>query len=131
VIDFKHIIYNLLVESYNNDGNNCFASPCQVLDFDGKFRQGFCFNEDMQPEKKLPEMYAQYIRKAPQLNLENQTSIFIQDLYKFYLRACVELLSKYFDKVWIPFNFIILQLDSVESTHSFTTTLLCLLKEVV
>jgi len=30
--------------------------------------------------------------------LENQESIFIQDLYKFYLRAVLELLAKYFEK---------------------------------
>jgi len=98
VTDFKHIIYNLLVESNNKGGKNSFVSACQIVDFDGRIRSGFYFNEALQPDKRLPEMYAQYIRKAPQLEMENQSSIFIQDLYKFYLRACVELLSKYFDK---------------------------------
>lgn len=50
------------------------------------------------PDKKLPELYAYHIRKA-RLDLEDQSSIFIQDLYKFYLRACLELLGKYFQKI--------------------------------
>jgi len=33
------------------------------------------------------------------LDLEDQCSVLIQDLYKFYLRSCLELLSKYFEKV--------------------------------
>jgi len=98
VTDFKHIIYNLLVENHNSRDQNSFVRPCQLVDYDGEIRTGFCFNEELQPDKRLPEMYAQHIRKAPKLELENQSSIFIQDLYKFYLRACVELLSKYFDK---------------------------------
>jgi len=46
----------------------------------------------------LPELYVQHLKNA-QLELENQSSPLIQDLYKFYMRSCVELLSKYFEKV--------------------------------
>jgi hypothetical protein len=38
-------------------------------------------------------MYVSHLKNA-QLHLENQNSPLIQDLYKFYLRSCVELLSK-------------------------------------
>lgn len=41
--------------------------------------------------------YAIHIRKAD-LEKENQDSVIIQDVYKFYFRNCVELLTKYFDK---------------------------------
>jgi len=96
VNDFKHVIYNMLVDNHNNPKINSFIRPCTIVE-DGVIRTGFCFNEEENPDKKLPEMYAQHIRKA-RLDLENQQSVFIQDLYKFYLRACVELLSKYFEK---------------------------------
>ncbi len=39
-----------------------------------------------------------YLKPIASLEKEDQESIFIQDLYKFYLRASVELLSKYFEK---------------------------------
>jgi len=94
--DFKHVLYNLLVEHYNNPSASTFLQPC-ALEEDGVVRHGFRFNSRQNPEKKLPELYAQHIRKA-RLDCEDQSSVFIQDLYKYYLRACVELLSKYFEK---------------------------------
>jgi len=97
VVDFKHLIYNLLVESFNNPEQETFVIPCTVEVASGVYRDGFQFNESMNPDKRLPELYAQHIRKAD-LQLENQESVFIQDLYKFYLRACLELLAKYFEK---------------------------------
>lgn len=63
----------------------------------GSTRHGFCFNERANPDKKLAELYAQHIRKG-KLEDEDYNNVFIQDLYKFYLRACVELLAKYFEK---------------------------------
>jgi len=97
VVDFKHVIYNLLVDNYNSPCENNFVQPISLEVLPGVFKQGFKFNEKGNPEKRLPELYAQHIRKAD-LKLENQNSVFIQDLYKFYLRACLELLSKYFVK---------------------------------
>jgi len=97
VADFKHLIYNLLVENFNNPKMATFVQPF-CMELDGVLRQGFKFNESENPDKRLPELYAQHIRKA-NLHHENQNSIFIQDLYKYYLRSCVELLSKYFQKV--------------------------------
>lgn len=96
VNDFKHVIYNLLVDNFNNPQKNSFVQPC-TLDENGTIRHGFCFNENDNPEKKLPELYAQHIRKA-RLDQEDISSVFVHDLYKFYLRASVELLSKYFEK---------------------------------
>jgi hypothetical protein len=96
VNDFKHVIYNLLVENHNNPHKSNFVQPCTIEE-NGIIRQGFCFNESENPEKKLPELYAQHIRKA-RLEQEDISSVFVHDLYKFYLRASVELLSKYFEK---------------------------------
>jgi len=101
VSDFKHVIYNLLVENYNlpNKTEVPFLEACAVQ-FEGQIRHGFRFNENARehPDKKLPELYAYHIRKG-RLDLEDQNSIFIQDLYKFYQRACLELLGKYFQKI--------------------------------
>lgn len=94
--DFKHVLYNLLVEQHNNPSASTFLQSC-TMEEDGVIRHGFRFNSRQNPEKKLPELYAQHIRKA-RLDCEDQSSVFIQDLYKYYLRACVELLSKYFEK---------------------------------
>jgi len=96
VNDFKHVIYNLLVEYHNNPHKSNFVQTCNIED-NGVMRTGFCFNEAENPEKKLPELYAQHIRKA-RLDQEDISSVFVHDLYKFYLRASVELLSKYFEK---------------------------------
>lgn len=96
VSDFKHVIYNLLVDHHNQPQSVPFIEPVQLV-LDGEVRTGFRFLESYNPDKKLPELYAQHIRRA-RLDLENQDSIFIQDLYKFYLRAVLELLAKYFEK---------------------------------
>lgn len=97
VTDFKHVIYNLLVDNHNNPDKFTFVQPCCINE-KGQRKIGFCFNEKENPDKKLPELYALHIRKA-RLDMEDSTSVFIQDLYKYYLRACVELLSKYFEKL--------------------------------
>jgi len=96
VSDFKHVIYNLLVDHFNDPASTPFVEPVTIV-LDGEVRTGFRFPDPCNPDKKLPELYAQHIRRA-RLDLENQDSIFIQDLYKFYLRACLELLAKYFEK---------------------------------
>jgi len=96
VVDFKHLIYNLLVENYNHSNEETFVEPI-CMEILGVVRHGFRFNESFNPDKTLAELYARHIRKA-ELENENQNSVFIQDLYKFYLRACTELLSKYFVK---------------------------------
>jgi len=94
--DFKHVIYNLLVENHNDPRNSNFVQPCSIKENVGA-RMGFRFNARQNPEKRIPELYAQHVRKA-RLDWQDQNSVFIQDLYKYYLRACVELLSKYFEK---------------------------------
>jgi len=96
VNDFKHLLYNLLADNYNNPEVNTLVQPFTVVEA-GETRTGFRFNPLDNPERKLPELYAQHIKKA-RLDLEDQKSVFIQDIYKFYMRACVELMSKYFHK---------------------------------
>lgn len=102
VKDFKHVIYNLLVDYYNNPNGNTpnvgLVQPYECEDETGNVRTGFFFDEKMLPEKRLPELYAWHIRKS-RLQDQDQECVLIQDLYKFYMRACVELLSKYFEKV--------------------------------
>eukprot|EP01119_Soliformovum_irregulare_P000624 TRINITY_DN10448_c0_g1_i1.p1 TRINITY_DN10448_c0_g1~~TRINITY_DN10448_c0_g1_i1.p1 ORF type:complete len:284 (-),score=69.58 TRINITY_DN10448_c0_g1_i1:110-961(-) len=97
--DFKHVIYNLLVEGFNSGWN---PNTSLILELNmivqGRRRTGFRFNPHLDPDKKMAELYAEHVKMA-RLDLENQTSIFIQDIYKYYLRACVELLGKYFQKV--------------------------------
>jgi len=97
VVDFKHVIYNLLVDSYNNPDNRESLVESVVVKEGDQERRGFRFNQNLDLHKKLPILYARHIRKAD-LEKENQESVFIQDLYKFYLRATLELLGKYFEK---------------------------------
>jgi hypothetical protein len=94
VTDFKRLVYNLLVENFNS--GNLLAHPCQIK-HKGVSRNGFRFEEKGNPEKWLPEMYAEHMRNA-KLPDAKLASVFVQDLYKFYFRASVELLSKYFEK---------------------------------
>lgn len=96
VSDLKHVVYNLLVDNYNNPEVNTFVHPITAK-MNGVVRHGFAFNERDNPDKKLAELYAQHIRRG-KLEDEDYNNVFIQDLYKFYLRACVELLAKYFEK---------------------------------
>lgn len=93
--DFKHIVYNLLVENHN-DPSFTLVKPIQI-EVKGILRTGFQFSKDKNPEKIIPELYAKHIRKGD-LREEKAQSMFIQDLYKFYMRASVELMSKYFEK---------------------------------
>jgi len=96
--DFKHVLYNLLVENHNNPLTCSFLQPFSCVDEKtGKSKDGFRFNSMENPDKKLPELYAHHIKKA-RLDWEDSSSVFIQDLYRYYMRACVELMSKYFEK---------------------------------
>jgi len=94
--DFKHIVYNLLTENFNNPKQMNLAVPYFVQE-NGVSRTGFRFNPESNPDKAIPELYAKHIRKSD-LTQENYDSIFTQDLYKFYFRASMELMSKYFEK---------------------------------
>lgn len=96
VVDFKHVVYNLLVDYFNDPINGSFAQPLQVEE-KGVKRHGFCFNPELHPEKRIPELYSEYIRKD-RLDLQDSRCVCIQDLYKFYFRAAMELLGKYFTK---------------------------------
>lgn len=95
--DFKHILYNLLSESYSNPGGDNFVCHVTVT-YKGEQRQGFRFNPNHNPERKLAELYAQHLRKE-ELPARIQSEVFREDLYKFYHRACNELMLKYFWKV--------------------------------
>eukprot|EP01119_Soliformovum_irregulare_P001544 TRINITY_DN11240_c0_g1_i1.p1 TRINITY_DN11240_c0_g1~~TRINITY_DN11240_c0_g1_i1.p1 ORF type:complete len:251 (-),score=44.76 TRINITY_DN11240_c0_g1_i1:39-791(-) len=97
--DFKHVIYNILVDGYNNgwDPNTSLITELELTVQD-QSRKGFQFNHRLDPDKRMPELYAEHVKMA-RLDLEDSKSIFIQDIYKYYLRACVELLGKYFQKI--------------------------------
>jgi hypothetical protein len=94
--DIKHVIYNLLVDNYNDPINNTFVQPFKIK-LNNTYRYGFFFNEKENLEKRLAELYAWHVKKG-RLDLENYNSSFVKDLYKFYLRAFIELLAKYFEK---------------------------------
>jgi hypothetical protein len=96
--DFKHVLYNLLVENHNNPLTCSFLQPFSVTDKSGKTKHGFRFPSIGNPEKKLAELYAQHIRKA-RLEWAPVSNVFVEDLYRFYFRAVLELISKYFEKV--------------------------------
>jgi len=96
VQDFKHVLYNLLADNFNDPSHNTFVQPITIKE-NGEVRSGFRFNPSEDPDKRIPELYAQHIKKA-RLDWEDTSSVFIQDLYRYYMRACVELMSKYFEK---------------------------------
>jgi len=96
VKDWKHVIYNLLVENYNSEDKDTLVQPFEVL-INGTLRKGFKFNQKHNPGKKLAELYTLHMRHA-RLDLEDQNSVFVQDLYKFYLRSAFQLLAQYFEK---------------------------------
>jgi hypothetical protein len=52
VTDFKHLIYNLLVDWHNNPEGENLVEPCTIID-KGTLRHGFKFNEKRNPDKKL------------------------------------------------------------------------------
>jgi len=104
VSDWKHVLYNLLVESHNNENNSgCLVSPVEVLHA-GQKRQGFSFNPNLQPRKKIAELYAHHVRKET-LEQQDPKSNFTEDLYKYYLRCAYQLMCKYFMKVG-PFTYV-------------------------
>jgi hypothetical protein len=96
VVDFKHVLYNMLVDHFNNPSTPSLIVPVRVEE-KGTIRTGFRFNPEQQPEKKLPELYAKFVRKVD-LQKENLHTIVAQDIYKFYFRSTMELLTKYFEK---------------------------------
>eukprot|EP01119_Soliformovum_irregulare_P009364 TRINITY_DN2262_c0_g2_i1.p1 TRINITY_DN2262_c0_g2~~TRINITY_DN2262_c0_g2_i1.p1 ORF type:complete len:221 (-),score=75.43 TRINITY_DN2262_c0_g2_i1:24-686(-) len=95
--DWKHVLYNLLVEHHNSETKSTLLQPCEVF-HQGKMRIGFCLNPFLNPKKQLAELYALHIRKG-ELHKQVNSPIFVEDLYKFYLRAAFQLMAKYFQKV--------------------------------
>lgn len=93
--DFKHVMYNLLAEQYNNPEKS-YVEPIVVQE-NGVTRYGFRFDRKQKPAEKLAELYALTMRKA-RLDTQDKSKVIIQDLYKFYLRAAIELLCKYFER---------------------------------
>lgn len=86
----------MLVDNYNDPTKQTFVLPVRFME-EGVLRTGFKFNAAENPDKKIPELYAMHIRKS-QLDKEDRSLVFVQDLYKFYYRASIELLSKYFER---------------------------------
>lgn len=102
VTHWKHVIYNLLVENHNDPKNHHFCTPFHVklAEKDNKFegREGFRFDIKQNPPRKLAELWAFY-EKGQKLEDTTLTPIFKDDLYKYYLRAALDLLAKYFIKL--------------------------------
>lgn len=97
ISNFKHVMYNLLAQAHLDPNGIHLVEPI-TLTINGRDRKGFRFNGLLEPEKRLAELYAFHIHKRA-LDQEQMADVFIQDLYRFYARSCVELLSKYFQKL--------------------------------
>jgi len=102
IADFKHLIYNKLVEHYNvsqqlqSHSTPCYfeVEPCTFTEMDGRLRSGFQINN---AEKTLPYLYALFFKKENLLEL-NLPQVLKEDLRRYYLRSGLELLSKYFQR---------------------------------
>jgi len=101
VTHWKHVIYNLLVDNHNNPNLHHFCVPYQhrFLNKKGELeeRKGFRFDVTQSPQKKLAELWAEHEKEKKLEDIE-LPQIFKDDLYKYYLRACLDLLAKYFIK---------------------------------
>jgi len=101
VTHWKHVIYNLLVDNHNDPVQSKFCAPYSVRFFNDQNvayeRLGFRFNLQQNPAKRLAELWA-FHEKRKDLEQTNLAPVFKSDLYKFYLRACLDLLAKYFTK---------------------------------
>eukprot|EP01119_Soliformovum_irregulare_P003933 TRINITY_DN1496_c0_g1_i3.p1 TRINITY_DN1496_c0_g1~~TRINITY_DN1496_c0_g1_i3.p1 ORF type:complete len:260 (-),score=28.76 TRINITY_DN1496_c0_g1_i3:401-1180(-) len=97
LLNLKHVVYNMLVENHNIRQSSKTYRPtlCEPISIhhDGRYRTGFRFNECTRPDKQLAEIYARHVKKV-ELDIEDPPSVFLQDLYKHYLRSCLELLAK-------------------------------------
>eukprot|EP01119_Soliformovum_irregulare_P001400 TRINITY_DN11102_c0_g1_i1.p1 TRINITY_DN11102_c0_g1~~TRINITY_DN11102_c0_g1_i1.p1 ORF type:complete len:270 (+),score=30.82 TRINITY_DN11102_c0_g1_i1:700-1509(+) len=92
---WKHVIYNLLVSHHNSRVG--IASPCTIQMRDGTLRDGFKFDPSQEPKKYLAELYASHVKHIDLPTLDTRTCN-VADLYKKYLRAALQLMSKYFGK---------------------------------
>lgn len=97
VPDWKHAIYNFLVENHNSADKNTLVIPC-IIEESGHVRHGFILNPELDPKRRIAELYALHVRKAP-LNIQKEASAFAEDIYRYYLRAAFQLMSKYFQKL--------------------------------
>jgi hypothetical protein len=102
VTHWKHVVYNLLADNHNDARGHSFCSPYSVrqIDKNGNLveRVGFRFDIKQNPARKLAELWA-FHEKRKQLEETKLTTVLREDLYKFYLRACLDLLAKYFIKL--------------------------------
>jgi len=103
IVQWKHVLYNLLVDSHNNPDNNtafCRTFTSRKLDeATGAVieRKGFSFNVKENPFKKLAELWALYLKKKD-LRTSTLPEVFMADLYKSYTRSCLDLTATYFEK---------------------------------
>eukprot|EP01119_Soliformovum_irregulare_P008213 TRINITY_DN2130_c0_g1_i1.p1 TRINITY_DN2130_c0_g1~~TRINITY_DN2130_c0_g1_i1.p1 ORF type:complete len:263 (+),score=22.99 TRINITY_DN2130_c0_g1_i1:66-854(+) len=88
--DWKHVLYNLLVENHNQVDKNTLLIPCQAM-FKGKLCHGFHINSAIDSKKLLAELYAFHLKgiRLTETNVE-------EGIYKKYLRSALQLISKYF-----------------------------------
>jgi len=96
---WKHVIYNLLVDNHNNPKTHRFCVPLstKMMVPGSPYRHGFRFDVSLNPQKRLAELWARH-EKHKALEDSQLLPVFKDDLYKFYLRACLDLLAKYFIK---------------------------------
>lgn len=84
VSDWKHAIYNFLVENHNSADKNTLVIPC-IIEEGGHVRHGFILNPELDPKRRIAELYALHVRKAP-LNIQKENSAFVEDIYRYYHR---------------------------------------------
>jgi len=102
VTQWKHVLYNLLVDNHNSPKVHTFCRPYTVRKLDEVIgtvveRKGFRFDVKQNPSKKLAEMWALY-EKRKDLSVSTLPEVFKVDIYKSYLRSCLDLMAKYFEK---------------------------------
>lgn len=87
----------MLVENHNDPDNSKLIVPCSLTE-NGNERQGFRFNQNVDITVEVSQLYAKHIRKEELMDDSFQSEVLLNDLRKFYFRATMELLGKYFTK---------------------------------
>eukprot|EP01119_Soliformovum_irregulare_P007245 TRINITY_DN19648_c0_g1_i1.p1 TRINITY_DN19648_c0_g1~~TRINITY_DN19648_c0_g1_i1.p1 ORF type:complete len:183 (+),score=32.23 TRINITY_DN19648_c0_g1_i1:155-703(+) len=95
--DWKHVMYNQMVLSYNYPERQTLIHPCDIS-HQGNYHLGFVINCDIDYKMELAELFAIY-NKQRSLKHSNLKPNYREDLTNYYYKCVTQLMSKYFTRI--------------------------------
>eukprot|EP01119_Soliformovum_irregulare_P016286 TRINITY_DN4693_c0_g1_i1.p1 TRINITY_DN4693_c0_g1~~TRINITY_DN4693_c0_g1_i1.p1 ORF type:complete len:182 (-),score=10.18 TRINITY_DN4693_c0_g1_i1:163-663(-) len=103
VTDWKHVLYNQMVQSFNYPELQTLVHPCHVL-HQNKYELGFVINDQNNPKKRLAELFAIH-NKGICLQEMGLSPGYLDDLVNYYYKCVAQIMAKYYTRIG-PYTYI-------------------------